>query len=140
MQQAPEVPRPLPAYEAAPSLTGSSQRLPALVRRFLSRLTERERQAFSSWLAHTGAPTVGTVCSGTDAPIFCHEALLREAAQEFNLPHLRGAAREAHAYSCEVDPEKREFLHAMFPSVEIFTEPLELPSGEGSTLAVFSLF
>ncbi len=102
--------------------------------RLLGRLTQTERSKLGCWLAagaFGSAPAfnVGTMCSGTDAPVLATQAVCR------TLPHLSTAH---HTFSAESDVNKQRFLQRMFPDLtpkSLFVDVRDMVFGSAATVA-----
>ena len=68
-------------------------------------------------------PVVGTVCSGTDAPILVLRSFSRAISRAYSV-----RSRFEHAWSCERDAAKRSFLRNMFEGEVryIFADAIQL--------------
>ena len=53
-------------------------------------------------------PDFGSICSGTDIP-----ALVCRDFWNWALPHFNVGGKFSHRFSCEIDPKKRGFIHAV---------------------------
>ncbi len=83
-----------------------------LLHRFVARSAEADVAALQSWLASTvrGSLTVGTICSGSDSPLLCFEALGSIAETDWGI-----AFRISHEFACEHAESKAAFLQELWP-------------------------
>ncbi len=69
--------------------------------------------------------SVGTFCSGTDCAILVMQSFLRSCKHILGIPD-EDMPQMRHLFSCEKDPQKREFLQAFCPTMEkLYSDALE---------------
>lgn len=114
--------RPFPQH--APLRVGPG-RLRESAALMLEQLTTDELRDLHSWVGASGRSwTMGTACSGTDAPMLAWSALA--AAIQDKLGVVLGAAQR---FACECDSAKREFLQVVCGAgVPVFLNTCELAS------------
>jgi DNA-cytosine methyltransferase len=111
-----------------------SRHLASIAPWFLERLDSHDRRQLQdavAAVAQTGKPLrVGTLCSGTDAPV----PVMRHLANA-----LRGGIVIEHTFSCESDPRKQEWIKQNFPDLKyLFGDVTVLGRKNGKALNVLT--
>jgi hypothetical protein len=119
----PTIPAALPHLACAPPLRAGPDRLLALFKRFLQRLSPEQREDLIAWAQHECPQPlqVGTVCSGTDMPLLCWGAFARALREDCGVCFSVQAC-----FAAEIDPKKRDFLKRMFPELQLLIESSSL--------------
>ena len=115
----PITPEPLPTHVDSPALPADSMYLHSLFRRFLQRLSVKDRGCLVKWLhwRFRGKIVVSTCCSGTDCPLLAWKAfsdVLRE--------DMHCYLHVDHGFSSEINEGKRRFLKDMYPDLPLLFE------------------
>ena len=86
--------------------------LEELVDSYLSSLADAARVRYVNYLHKMPCrtATIGTACSGTDAPLLALLAIQHVVCRKYKLP-----VRFLHLFSAELDKRKRTFLQRMYP-------------------------
>ena len=103
---------------------------PHMLQRFAERLLQRldstERKSVQSWLARHPC-RLGTMCSGTDAPVLAVQALRAAVASTDTGGDAGHASRFEHVFSVERNINKQQFIDLLYPDVQhIFTNTLSM--------------
>ena len=110
-----------------PTPVTDAQDVAGMHRRLVDVLSDDEiaRIGTSGWLSMSRPLRIGTVCSGTDAPILALEQVFRALA-------ARGRdAQMEHVFSCENVPFKAKFIAATTRPPLLFSDVAEIAGGKG---------
>ena len=120
--------RPTPRCVGRQFVPPGPRRLENLAAVFLDALTPDELLRLRNSIGQHQTWPVGTLCSGTESPLLAWHGL----AAAF---HSRTGQRidVEHAFSCELDEQKRLWILALFPEALVFTNALDLNKGEART-------
>lgn len=126
----PQKPHPLAHHATSGPLAAQPDFLTALFKRFLARLTDAERADLCAWVTIElrGVINIGTVCSGTDAPVLVWLALRQALHEACGVTLI-----VQHSFSCEKDERKQRFIRSVFPDVpRLYEDCCELGEAEAA--------
>lgn len=86
----------------------------------IARLRVTEKEALRLWLLRHANFQFGTICSGTDGPAFAFKAFAEAASEELGVN-----ASMRHSFSCEVNPDKRQFIQDFCNGVEVIYDDVK---------------
>lgn len=90
-------------------LDSGPQRCIGLFKAWANLMRPDETDVFRMYLQDIWSePDFGSICSGTDIP-----ALVCRDFWNWALPHFNVGGKFSHRFSCEIDPKKRGFIHAV---------------------------